>query len=269
MDTTLQRARWFGYRGKYLDLCKIFTTTEIAKEFTVLAEVEDDLWEQFEDVERGVLNISDIIIQAENTKQNPTAKNKAKFKKVSFKNRWIKQKFIVLDDNEIQDNNNRIEELLNSISTWNPTTAGSTIDVQTASYAIFTADQLISLIQSVNTAFDREPFNKKPLIDLVGSSDIPVIQMWTNEHDKVRYRSVYNDNALDRIKALHQGANTTNVEQLTYLGDKKVIIDPSKVNIQIHRISPGISKSELLGKDQYMFAIYIPKDKIYFIKDND
>lgn len=269
MDTTLQRARWFGYRGKYLDLCKIFTTTEIAKEFTVLAEVEDDLWEQFEDVEKGLLNISDIIIQAENTKQNPTAKNKAKFKKVSFKNRWIKQKFIVLDNREILENNNRIEELLNTISTWIPTTAGSTINAQTATYAMFTADQLISLIQSVNTAFDREPFNKKPLIDLVGSSDIPVIQMWTNEDDKTRYRSVYDDNARDRIKALHQGANTTNIEQLTYLGDKKVVIDPNKVNIQIHRISPGLRKSERLGKDQYMFAIYIPKDKIYFIKDND
>lgn len=269
MDTTLQRARWFGYRGKYLDLCKIFTTTEIAKEFTVLAEVEDDLWEQFEDVEKGVLNISDIIIQAENTKQNPTAKNKAKFKKVSFKNRWIKQKFIVLDNKEILENNNRIEELLNTISTWTPTTTGSTINAQTATYAMFTADQLISLIQSVNTAFDREPFNKKPLIDLVGSSDIPVIRMWTSEDNKTRYRSVYNDNALDRIKALHQGANTTNIEQLTYLGDKKVVIDPDKVNIQIHRISPGLTKSERLGKDQYMFAIYIPKDKIYFIKDND
>lgn len=269
MDTTLQRARWFGYRGKYLDLCKIFTTTEIAKEFTVLAEVEDDLWEQFEDVEKGLLNISDIIIQAENTKQNPTAKNKAKFKKVSFKNRWIKQKFIVLDNREILENNNRIEELLNTISTWTPTTAGSTVNAQTATYAMFTADQLISLIQSVDTAFDREPFNKKPLIDLVGSSDIPVIQMWTNEDDKTRYRSVYDDNARDRIKALHQGANTTNIEQLTYLGDKKVVIDPNKVNIQIHRISPGLRKSERLGKDQYMFAIYIPKDKIYFIKDND
>jgi hypothetical protein len=53
------------------------------------------------------------------------------------------------------------------------------------------------------------------------------------------------------------------------LGDKKVVIDPNKVNIQIHRISPGLRKSERLGKDQYMFAIYIPKDKIYFIKDND
>lgn len=81
MDTTLQRARWFGYRSKYLDLCKIFTTDEIAKEFTVLAEVEDDLWEQFDDVENGLLEIKDIIIQAENTKQSPTAKNKAKFKK--------------------------------------------------------------------------------------------------------------------------------------------------------------------------------------------
>ena len=63
MDTTLQRARWFGYRSKYLDLCKIFTTNDIAKEFTVLAEVEDDLWEQFDDLENGNLEIKDIIIK--------------------------------------------------------------------------------------------------------------------------------------------------------------------------------------------------------------
>ena len=35
--------------------------TDIAKEFAVLAEVEDDLWEQFDDVEKGVLEIKDII----------------------------------------------------------------------------------------------------------------------------------------------------------------------------------------------------------------
>jgi len=33
MDTNLQRARWFGYRSKYIDLCKIFTTKEISVEF--------------------------------------------------------------------------------------------------------------------------------------------------------------------------------------------------------------------------------------------
>ena len=269
MDTTLQRARWFGYRSKYLDLCKIFTTVDIAKEFTVLAEVEDDLWEQFDDVENGVLEIKDIIIQAENTKQKPTAKNKAKFKKISFKNRWIKQKFLVVNDDEITANNAHVEKLISSIFTWMPTTAGSTNGTHTANYALFTAEQLISLIQSIDTAFDREPFNKRPVLELLGSSDIPVILMWTDNNSKVRYRSIYNDAAHDRIKALHQGANTTDTSRITYLGDQKVIVDPDKVNIQIHYISPGLSKSNRLGKDQFMFAIYIPKDKIYFVKDND
>lgn len=269
MDTTLQRARWFGYRSKYLDLCKIFTTDEIAKEFSALAEVEDDLWEQFDDVERGVLSVKDIIIQAENTKQKPTAKNKAKFKKITFKNRWIKQKFIVVDDDEISNNNSIIQSLIASIPAWTPTTAGSTNGAQTAKYALFSSEQLKMLIQSINTAFDREPFNKRPLIDLMDQSDIPVILMWTNAEDMIRYRSIYNDAAQDRIKVLHQGANTTDLEKLTYLGDQKVIVSPDKINIQIHYISPGISKTNRLGKEQYMFAIYIPKDKVYFIKDND
>lgn len=269
MDTTLQRARWFGYRSKYLDLCKIFTTSEIAKEFTVLAEVEDDLWEQFEDVEKGLLEIKDIIIQAENTKQKPTAKNKAKFKKILFKNRWVKQKFIVTNDDEISTNNTYIKNLIESIPNWIPTNESSNIGNQTAKYAIFTTEQLNDLIQSIETAFDREPFNKVAIKNLVGSSDIPVILMWTDDDNKTRYRSIYNDAALDRIKALHQGANTTDVEKLTYYGDQKVIVDLNKINIQIHYISPGVSKNERLGKDQYMFAIYIPKDKVYFVKDHD
>lgn len=269
MDTTLQRARWFGYRSKYLDLCKIFTTDEIAKEFTVLAEVEDDLWEQFEDVEKGMLEIKDIIIQAENTKQKPTAKNKARFKKISFRNRWIKQKFIVTNNDEISANNKYVEDLISSVTHWATTNVSSNNGMQTAQYAIFTAEQLKDLIQSIETAFDREPFNRATIKGLVGSSDIPVILMWTDSDNKTRYRSIYNDSAQDRIKALHQGANTTDIEKLTYYGDQKVIIDPDKINIQIHHISPGISKNELLGKDQYMFAIYMPKDKIYFVKDND
>lgn len=269
MDTTLQRARWFGYRSKYLDLCKIFTTDEIAKEFTVLAEVEDDLWEQFEDVEKGMLEIKDIIIQAENTKQKPTAKNKAKFKKISFRNRWVKQKFIVTNNDEILANNKYVEDLITSVTYWATTNVSSNNGAQTAQYAIFTAEQLKDLIQSIETAFDREPFNRATIKDLIGSSDIPVILMWTDCDNKTRYRSIYNDSAQDRIKALHQGANTTDIEKLTYYGDQKVIIDPDKINIQIHYISPGVSKNERLGKEQYMFAIYMPKDKIYFVKDND
>lgn len=267
MDTNFQRARWFGYREKYLDLCKIFTTNEISGEFTALAEIEDDLWEQFDDIENGLMEIDDVIIKAEDTKQKPTAKNKAKYKTISFKNRWISQKFLVINDEEIIRNNEYIDNLISTISSWKLTTEGSNIDAPTAKYAIFSAEQLNTLIKSIYTAFDREPFNKPKLIEIVGQSDVPVILMWTDKETKTRYRSIYPDSSKDRIKVLQQGANTTDKEKLTYYGDKRVIVDPDKINIQIHYVTPGTSRNNLLNKDQYMFSIYMPKDKKYFIKD--
>lgn len=269
MDTTLQRARWFGYRSKYLDLCKIFTTDTIAQEFSNLADIEDDLWDQFEEVENGTKQITDILISADNTKLKPTAKNKAKYKKIDFRHRWIKQKFIVIDDELIMANNAYLERLISDIDCWTSTTIGSNHnDFVTAQYADFSNEQLVDLIQSINSAFDREPLYRNPLLDAFGKSGAIVTLMWS-PGEKPRYRSIYNNSDQDRIKALHQGANTTNEEKLRYLGDKTVIIDPSKINIQIHHISPGITKENRLGKDQYMFAIYLPKDKTYYVKDND
>lgn len=269
MDTNFQRARWFGYRDKYLDLCKIFTTNEISGEFTALAEIEDDLWEQFDDIENGLMEIDDVIIKAEDTKQKPTAKNKAKYKTISFKNRWISQKFLVINDKEIKTNNEYIEKLISSVSSWKLTKEGSNIGAPTAQYTLFSAEQLNNLIKSIYTAFDREPFNKPKLIEIVGKSDVPVILMWTDEKTKTRYRTIYPDGSKDRIKVLQQGANTTDKEKLTYHGDKKVVVDPEKINIQIHYVSPGLSREHLLNKEQYMFSIYMPKDKKYFIKDNE
>ena len=62
MDTTLQRARWFGYRNDYLDLCKIFCTKEIAFKYSKLTEIDNDLWDQFESIENNQLTLEDIII---------------------------------------------------------------------------------------------------------------------------------------------------------------------------------------------------------------
>ena len=45
VDTVQQRARWFGYKSKYLDLCKIFAVGKIIKEFRGIRNHEEDLWE--------------------------------------------------------------------------------------------------------------------------------------------------------------------------------------------------------------------------------
>lgn len=262
MDTNLQRARWFGYRSKYIDICKIFTTAEIAQEFTNLAEIEDDLWDQFADVENGVLDIDDILIQSEKTKQSPTSKQRVKYKKVAFKNRWLKQRFLVSDEGKIAENDAELRKLFDSV-TWEFTTAGSKIGAVTARYAYFDASTLKKLISVIYGVFDYEPFQKKALTDLLGQDNIPVILMGNDK--KARYRSIYEHDF--RIKALLQGADSTVAEKITYIGDSGVVVDKDKINIQIHRIVPGKDRTHPMeSKEQYMFAVYIPKEKTYFVK---
>lgn len=264
MDTNLQRARWFGYRSKYIDICKIFTTSEIAQEFTNLAEIEDDLWDQFVDVENGTLAIDDILIQSDKTKQSPTSKQRVNYEKVSFKNRWLKQRFLVMDKDKILKNDDLINQLIESVE-WQPTTAGSKIGVTTAQYAYFDAKVLKDLINVIYDVFEYEPFQKKALTDLLGQECIPVILMGAGKEP--RKRSIYKFDF--RIKALLQGADSTVAEKITYVGDSGVIIDKDSINIQIHRILPRENKISVMSeKEQYMFAIYIPKEKTYFVKEN-
>ena len=262
MDTNLQRARWFGYREKYIDLCKIFTTSEISQEFTALAEIEEDLWSQFEDVENGLLKIDDILIRADNTRQSPTSKQRVDYKRITFKNRWIKQKFLVEDVERIRANNAVLEELINTVS-WTDTTVGSRNNNRTATYAYFSSEELRRLINMIYETFDYEPFQKKALIDLLTEDRMPVILM--DACKKPRYRSLYPH--VFRIKALLQGADSIDEKKITYEGDSSVLIDKGKINIQVHKVIPGYKRdAPITEKTQYMFAIYLPKEKIYFVK---
>lgn len=268
MDTNLQRARWFGYRQKYIHLCKIFTTPTIAQEFTALAEIEDDLWSQFAEVENGSLKIDDILIQSDKTKQNPTSKARVSYNKVSFKNRWIKQRILIENKSQIDANNDLIDQMISSC-VWKVTTAGSRINQETAQYTTLSSEQLKQLINLIQSVFDFEPFQRNALIDLLGKDNLPVILMWKHndtEKTKKRYRSMYPNTY--RIKTLQQGADSSIVDKVTYEGDSSVVVDKDKINIQIHCVTPGYvkEKQELPDKTQYMFAIYLPKEKVYFVK---
>lgn len=45
VDNTLQRARWFGYKKKYLDLCRVYMTNEMKKYFIDINDHENYLWQ--------------------------------------------------------------------------------------------------------------------------------------------------------------------------------------------------------------------------------
>ena len=47
-DTLLQMGRWFGYRGGYIDLCRLFTSRELNEWFCHITRASEDLREQFD-----------------------------------------------------------------------------------------------------------------------------------------------------------------------------------------------------------------------------
>ena len=263
MDTNMQRARWFGYREKYIHLCKLFTTSSIAQEFSALGEVEADLWEQFSEIENNQMNISDILIETENTKQRPTSRSKASFDKVVFKNRWIKQRYVVFDKNQIINNNKLVEDIISQLKT-HETSAGNRENQTTGHYAKIENNSLLSLIKHIQTVFDMEPFQRAAVNELISGEDSLVVLMDVSNKDGSRVRTVYPDS--NRIKALMQGADSKDKSKIIYEGDSSVIVDKDKINIQIHRIIPKIDGVERRDLIQYMFAIYVPKEKTYYVK---
>ena len=268
MDTNLQRARWFGYRGKWIDICKIFTSNKIAREFTNLSEIEEDLWEQFYSIQAGEMQIDEILIRADNTKQKPTRKNVASYNAVMFRNKWIKQRVGLFDKNQVLVNNELVDNLLSKYALQD-TSQGRRDGKKTAQYAIIDRETLSELIDHMQAIFDLEPFERKPLIDLINSSgNIPVIMMSDIDGTGRKRRFYPEDN---KIYALQQGADNKDKEKAVFLGDNHVIIDKNQINIQIHKIVPKRKDSrgnENILKDytQYMFAIYVPKEKKYYVK---
>ena len=268
MDTNLQRARWFGYRAKYINLCKIFTTKEIAVEFSNLAEMDNNIWEQFDEVENGILDIDDIIIEAENTKQSPTSKNKASFKKLSFRQQWKKQRNIVWNEKDVKQNNSTMENFISSHN-WGNTDVGSSIGKTTAQYAEINASEIKNLLEDLIGIFAKEDesIQKDELLKIFTNQDIDVLLMQTDR--KPILRSLYLNDT--RIKALQEGRRKTSDENSSYHGDAKVLIDTSKINIQIYYVEPCYKNAGLITKletrTQYVLAFFVPGDKTYFVKD--
>lgn len=47
-DTLMQMGRWFGYREKYIDVCRLYTTAELLEWFTHIAAASEELQREFE-----------------------------------------------------------------------------------------------------------------------------------------------------------------------------------------------------------------------------
>lgn len=269
MDTNLQRARWFGYRKKYIKLCKIFTTEIIALEFSNLAEVENVLWEQFYNVQNHELNIKDIVIEATNTNQRPTRRNVVDCSRIMFRNSWdIYQKQLIFDSNINTKNNKKIDGFVSKYS-LQKTTVGSNNNAETAYYFSCKTEDIISLIESLDNFLIEDNSKKEAILKMLGENDNNIVYVEILDNaGKPRERSYYSES--HKVKVLFEGYRPKGADDanITYKGDKEVIIDKNSINIQLHRIVPKDEDKKLdIDNIQYMFAFYVPITKIVYIRD--
>ncbi len=83
-DTMEQRARWFGYKSDYLDVCRIFVTAQLRDDYTELLRHEDDFWEALRRNQRQRLSIREwprMLSLDTNMGLKPTRSNVASYRR--------------------------------------------------------------------------------------------------------------------------------------------------------------------------------------------
>ena len=250
MDTNLQRARWFGYRSKYSDLIKLFTTETIADEFSFLAEMEDDLWRQFGEVEAGELPIDEIVILAEDSKQKPTRRAVADYFSI-YTREWLKQRYRTSNKSEIKHNNKCVDDFLSKLTFVDKSYARDD-DKPSCQEALCPGRQVASLMHNLEGIYVDGAFSQIEVEKVLKSVPAVAVLLMTPE-GRVRHRSFYSADKRNVIKALHQGRTDDGVK---YLGDKLAVSDAAQVSIQIFNICPEVDGVALEDETQYMFALY-------------
>ena len=83
-DTMEQRARWFGYKNDYLDVCRIFVTSQLRDDYTEILRHEDDFWEALRRNQRQRLSIQEwprMLSLDLNMGLKPTRSNVASYRR--------------------------------------------------------------------------------------------------------------------------------------------------------------------------------------------
>jgi Z1 domain len=128
-DTLLQMGRWFGYRADFVDLTRLWTTSELVSRFRHLALVEEDLRDQIAIYEREGLTPRDV---APKIRSHPamlvTARNRmgsADTVRQSYAGELLQTVRFRLGNNDwLQNNLHRTRELLRSLSVPSGTPRG-------------------------------------------------------------------------------------------------------------------------------------------------
>lgn len=258
VDNSEQRARWFGYKADYLDVCRVFATKDIKDDFTVILEHDEDMWASIERAhDQGVpfKEMPRIFILASKVLQL-TRRNVARTKNYGF-SEWKSQKYLLMDPLLADKNSKFIATFRESheseltLEVHNPVQTHAVLKGQTyhelftqiLSHLHFCENEVLnaSLLRELDEAFHK--LGIQPIVDVYWMRDA--------EHQT---RQINNDGS---IQQLFQGRNPNLSSPTYYKGDRSLVDQaPDHIQLQIHFIKP----TNIPSVDFFTpaIALYIP-----------
>lgn len=254
-DTVQQRARWFGYKTEYLDLCRIFAVEKIIKEFQAIRDHEEDLWDTVRNANLQGTRFKDmarIFLLSDNLRM--TRSNVAKTENYIYP-LWNKQREFQYDRQYINNNLSILKQFRDShsvkmikIGEGAPYATINDIDFSEVKKSV-----LDNFIFPEHSKFNNQVIDKLAL-NLERKDMLPKIDViWmrdgiTSNHDVVNgYISNY-----------MVGRRPKDITKpVRYKGDEKEFCREGVMQLQIHTI-----KDNITGVISPTLALYIPNDII-------
>lgn len=259
VDNTEQRARWFGYKRDFLDVCRVFTTQAIKDDFSAILEHDDDLWSTIERAQLNGIPFKEIprVFVLANGFLRMTRRNVARAERFSY-SEWSKQDRLLLDELKVSENN----RLLSAYRMEN----NEKIEIfdfhGVNQHAVLKNINFFELKHRIlnDWAFPNGSSINKAFLDkleeaLIKSAIDPIIDIFWIRDSSHETRTITETNVINQ---LFQGRNPNQNSQTYYPGDSSMVAsDRSEVmQLQIHYIKPR--NLPQINYYSPTFAIFIP-----------
>lgn len=261
-DTVEQRARWFGYKRKYLGFCRIFAPRPVLDGFAALLGHEDDLWESlrlWKETNQSIMEWPRLL-RLDDPSLKPTRSSVANFYEVN-KTDWIKQTKPAADPADAAFNIKVVEEFFDRLGATEESFKSQIHRISRKVNREIIHSQLFDRLKQVEGQFKGATLRTR--LNLIGReielNDMDVIWIQHDMAGEVRQRTIQPDGTVTRLL---QGRNNN------YEGDRQLLIntahvqvhtpclrDPDKVKLHqavllvIHTPGAALSEIRLVGGD--------------------
>lgn len=260
VDNTEQRARWFGYKAKYLDVCRVFTTRDIKDDFASILEHDEDMWASIERAqERGIpfKDMPRIFKLARSAYLNLTRRNVSRTENFAL-SEWKPQRYFTANDQIVLQNTAAIAEYKDKYKGLLTMQKHNSVQV----HRILANQQYVQVYEEL---LSKLQFSSKEMLDgkffaelndalIKLQLDVPVDVFWIRdiEHSTRKIGEDYS------IQQLFQGRNPDISSPFYYDGDRSLADnEPEHMQIQIHFVKP----TNMPDIDYYapVLALYVPE----------